>query len=66
VDPLTDAPGPAPKDLARENLYLRQRVAQLQEDVTSLAAESDRLRQTLARLHGRAAVQRPDSPGGAR
>jgi prefoldin subunit 5 len=66
VDPLTDAPGPAPKDLARENLYLRQRVAQLQEDVTSLSAESDRLRQTLERLHGRAAAQRPDPPGGAR
>lgn len=61
---VNDALGPAPTDLARENLYLRQRVAQLQDDVSSLAAEGDRLRQTLERLHGRAAARRPDPLSG--
>jgi hypothetical protein len=64
VDPLTDAPGPAPADLARENLYLRQRVAQLTDDVSSLTAETDRLRQTLERMHGRVAARRPDPLSG--
>lgn len=44
---------PAPDDIRRENLYLRQRVAQLQADVTDISADRDRLRQELERLHGR-------------
>ncbi|THD60637.1 MAG: hypothetical protein E8A49_13525 [Phenylobacterium sp.] len=42
-------------ELRRENLYLRQRIVDLQSDVTSLTAEGDRLRQILERLHGRRA-----------
>ncbi len=33
--------------LERENAQLKQRIAQLQEDVTDLAAEAHRLRQRL-------------------
>ncbi|HZZ31787.1 MAG TPA: hypothetical protein VFE10_07300 [Phenylobacterium sp.] len=64
MDALTQEPGSAPADLARENLYLRQRVAELQDDVSSLAAEGDRLRQTLERMHGRVAARRPDPLSG--
>ncbi|HXA39892.1 MAG TPA: hypothetical protein VNW53_12895 [Phenylobacterium sp.] len=64
MDPLSDAPGPTTADLARENLYLRQRVAQLTDDVASLAAEGDRLRQILERMHGRVAARRPDPLSG--
>ncbi len=70
--PSGEPPAPAtqPLDAAqvqamtRENLYLRQRVALLESDVTALAAESDRLRQTLERLHGRVALRRPDPLAG--
>jgi hypothetical protein len=47
--------------LSRENAYLRQRVAQLQDDVTAITAEAERLRQIVERLHGRTA-QRPSNP----
>ena len=40
-------------DLARENTYLKARVAQLTSDVSDLSAEIDRLRQERDRLHGR-------------
>jgi hypothetical protein len=43
--------------MARENAYLRQRVAQLQDDVTSISAEAERLRQMVERLHGRTALR---------
>jgi hypothetical protein len=56
--------GPPPSDPARENLYLRQRIIGLQDDVTSLSAENDRLRQMLERLHGRRAATRPDPLSG--
>lgn len=46
-----DTTPPAP--LQRENDYLKQRNAQLQEDVTALSAEVERLRQVVERLHGR-------------
>lgn len=46
--------------LERENAYLRQRNAQLQEDVTALAAEAERLRQIVERLHGRTAARPPN------
>jgi hypothetical protein len=55
---------PTLQDLQRENLYLRQRVAQLQSDVTDISAEADRLRQELERLHGRRAQQRPNPLSG--
>jgi len=53
----------SPAGLLRENEYLRQRNAQLQEDVTALTAEADRLRQTLERLHGRAKARPPNPLG---
>ena len=40
-------------NLERENAYLRQRNAQLQDDVTALSAEVTRQRQVLERLHAR-------------
>jgi cell division protein FtsB len=55
---------PSPEALAQENAYLRQRNAQLQADVTSLSAESERLRQILERLHGRAGGRQPDPLSG--
>ncbi|WP_411287296.1 hypothetical protein [Phenylobacterium sp.] len=58
--------GDVPTDDAvkRENLYLRQRVAQLQADVTDLSAENERLRQERERLHGRMPARAPDPLGG--
>jgi hypothetical protein len=50
---------PSPEALVRENAYLRQRNAQLQDDVTALGAEAERLRQILERLHGRAGGRPP-------
>jgi len=41
------------EDLARENAYLRLRVAQLQDDLIGANADADRLRQIVERLHGR-------------
>jgi hypothetical protein len=49
---------------ARENAYLRQRVAQLQDDVTAITAEAVRLGQILERLHGRTAQHAPNPLGG--
>jgi hypothetical protein len=57
----TDASTPTPDErLARENAYLKQRNAQLQEDLTAVSAEAERLRQIVERLHGRTAA----APGG--
>lgn len=39
--------------LRRENAYLLQRNAQLQDDLTCVTAEAARLRQVAERLHGR-------------
>ena len=50
--------------LERENSYLKQRNAQLQDDLTSLAAETERLRQILERIHGRAGARTPGSLSG--
>ena len=50
--------------VARENAYLRQRNQQLQDEVTSLAAECERLRQIAERLHGRTPRALPDPLGG--
>lgn len=38
---------------ARENAYLKLRVAQLEGDVQDLSAENQRLREERERLHGR-------------
>lgn len=57
---LPDALG----DLARQNAYLMQRNAQLQDDVTALQAEVERLRQIADRLHGRPPATRPNPLGG--
>jgi len=53
-----------PESLARENAYLRQRVAQLQDDVTAITAEAERLRQIVERLHGRTALRPPNPLSG--
>jgi len=53
-----------PDDLARENAYLRQRNAQLQDDVTALSAEVERLRQIAERLYGRTPGQPNPLSGG--
>ena len=52
------------EDLERENLYLKQRVAQLLGDVTDLSAENDRLRQERERLHARRQARAPNPLGG--
>jgi hypothetical protein len=51
-----------PSDPVRENAYLRQRNAQLQDDITALSAEAERLRQVVERLHGRTAAARAPNP----
>lgn len=48
----------------RENAYLRQRNAQLQQDVVALSAEVERLRQIAERLHGRTPARAPNPLGG--
>jgi hypothetical protein len=50
--------------LSRQNAYLRLRVAQLQDDVSAITAEAERLRQTLERLHGRTTRLAPNPLGG--
>ncbi|WP_369058697.1 hypothetical protein ABOZ73_13755 [Caulobacter sp. 73W] len=52
------------EDSARENAYLRQRNAQLQDDVTALSAEVQRLRQIVERVHARTLVQTPNPLSG--
>ena len=55
--------GPTPEALARENAYLKARIAQLQSDVADLSAEVDRLRQERERLHGRREARAPNPLG---
>ncbi len=50
--------------LTRENAYLRQRNAQLQEDLTAVSAEAERLRQAAERLLGSNILHSPDSLNG--
>jgi cell shape-determining protein MreC len=52
--------------LQRENRFLKARNAELQSDVISLGAEAQRLREELERLHGRAALRRPNPLSGGR
>lgn len=49
--------------VARENAYLRLRNQQLQDEITSLSADNERMRQIVERLHGRTPVQ-PSRPQG--
>lgn len=51
-------------DLARENAYLKARVATLTSDIADLSAEVDRLRQERERLQGRRAARAPNPLGG--
>ena len=50
--------------LTQENAFLRRRNAQLQDDITTLTAEANRLHQLAQRLHGRMATPAPDPLGG--
>jgi cell shape-determining protein MreC len=50
--------------LQRENRYLKARNAELQSDVSGLAAEAQRLREALERLHGRVALRQPNPLSG--
>jgi predicted nucleic acid-binding Zn-ribbon protein len=52
------------EDLARENAYLKLRLAQVEADVTDLSAENQRLREERERLHVRRAARGPDPLGG--
>lgn len=57
-EPVTD------DRLRRENAYLIRRNAQLQDDLTALAAEAQRLRQVVERLHGRTPSHAPNPLSG--
>ncbi len=59
VDTIVESDG-----VGRENAYLRQRNQQLQDEVTNLAAENERLRQIVERLHGRTPRAQPNPLGG--
>jgi hypothetical protein len=59
IDPMLAA-------LTRENAYLKLRNAQLQDDVTTLSAEGERLTQILERLRGRTGAMGSDPLGGRR
>ena len=52
------------ENLARENVYLHQRNAQLRGDILMITADAARLRQEVDRLHGRPPTRRPDPLGG--
>ena len=52
--------------LTRENAYLKLRNAQLQDDVTALGAEAERLRQIVERFHGVGARSGVSVSGGGR
>lgn len=53
-----------PDQLRRENLYLRQRVAQLEADLADLSADLVRAQQERERLHGRKASAVPNPLAG--
>lgn len=52
--------------LRRENQYLKQRLAQLQEDLTNVSSEAERLRQRLEHASARRAEVRPGAGSGLR
>jgi hypothetical protein len=53
-----------PRDLERENAYLRQRLAQLESDVVDLNAENHRLRQEAERRYAARQARTPNPLGG--
>ena len=53
-----------PEQQRREGAYLLLRNAQLQDDVTALTAEVDRLRQIVERMHGRTPGRAPNPLSG--
>jgi len=55
---------PASAAMTRENIYLKQRCAQLEADVTDLNAQVIRLSQQLERVGERRAAVRPDPLSG--
>lgn len=63
---MTDPVATPEERMTRENAYLKARNSQLQDDVTALIAETQRLRQIVDRMHGRAATlaQTPNPLGG--
>ena len=50
-------------ELERENLYLKARVAQLQNDLTDVSADNARLREERERLHARRTARPPNPLG---
>jgi hypothetical protein len=50
--------------LRRENVYLKQRIAQLEGDLADIGAEAGRLRETLERTSARRAARPPNPLGG--
>lgn len=58
------APTATPAELERENAYLRNRNAQMAEDILALEAEVQRLGQIVERLYGRKAARAPNPLGG--
>lgn len=50
-------------DLARENAYLKLRLAQLESDVVDLKAENVRLSEERERTHARRAARPPNPLG---
>jgi hypothetical protein len=56
-------PPTADERLTRDNAYLKLRNAQLQEDVTAISAEAERLRQIVERLYGRTVSHAPNPLG---
>lgn len=52
------------EQLLRQNAYLLQRNTQLQDDMTELTAQAERLRQIVERLHGRTGQRTPNPLSG--
>jgi len=52
-----------PDELARENVYLKQRLAQADLDIADLTAEVVRLREERERTHARRAARPPNPLG---
>jgi len=52
-----------PDELARENVYLKQRLAQADLDIADLTAEVVRMREERERTHARRAARPPNPLG---
>jgi hypothetical protein len=51
------------EELLRENAYLKQRLAQVESDLSDISAENHRLLEERERLHGRRAARAPNPLG---